>query len=262
MRLTVRKHGFRPCALLLLLLCCRLGAQAPESTASLLLRLDSERDYAARERLLLRVTSQDAEAGPALLKLAQTTTHNDTRWLLMRSMACLHYTECAPFLEVWLRDADPLIRANAARALGDLKIMDALPAVLAMFVAERNPDAIQQASAVLAYTFSAKAAAPSLREKIPLYTGQTRAWLISALGEVGNIGDVPLLATFLDERVSEEMAAGAISRLTGIDFGAPRPMGLSGSDPPQLIGARAWWQSHKDAWPRCDDCHPSALPKQ
>jgi hypothetical protein len=49
-------------------------AQRPESIASLLLRFDNEHDLSGKEQLLRTVTGQDAGAGPALLRLAQSTT--------------------------------------------------------------------------------------------------------------------------------------------------------------------------------------------
>jgi len=64
-------------------------AQRAESTASLLLRFDNEHDLSGKEQLLLAVTSQDAGAGPGLLRLAQSTTNTDSRWMAMRGMATL-----------------------------------------------------------------------------------------------------------------------------------------------------------------------------
>ena len=229
-------------------------AQPSEPIASLLLRFDSERDLAAKERLLLTVTSQDSGAGPALLRLAQSTTTAETRWMAIRGMATLHYTACAPFLEAALRDSDALVRANAARALGDLGIRNASRALVAMFGAEQEPPAIQQASLALRM-LDVKAAAPYIRQKIPAFTGQTRAWLIQALGTLGSAADVPLIAGYLDERMSDTAATEAIQELADVSFG-PRTLGLGGDPPPETLAARTWWKSHRDAWPHCDDCHP------
>ena len=48
-------------------------------------------------------------------------------------------------------------------------------------------------------------------------------------------------------------ATEAIEELAGVNFG-PRPMGLTSYPSPDTLAARAWWKSHKDEWPRCDDC--------
>ena len=229
-----------------------LFAQRPEPTASLLLRFDREHDLAAKERLLRTITNQDAEAGPALLRLAQSTPNTDTRYMAMRGMATLRYTGCAAFLEASLKDSDAAIRANAARALGDLRINSASAPLLAMFAAEQDPGAIQQASAALRW-LDVKAAAPYIREKIPAFTGQTRAWLIQALGALGTLADVPLIAGYLDEMTSGMEAADAIEELTGVNFG-PHPLGISGIPSRETLAAQAWWKSHKDEWPRCGDC--------
>jgi hypothetical protein len=100
-----------------------------------------------------------------------------------------------------------------------------------------------------------KAAVPYLREKIPVFTGQTRGWLIQALGALGNaVTDVPFIAAYLDERMSDMAATEAIQELAGVSFG-PRTLGLSGDPPPETLAARPWWKSHQDAWPNCADCH-------
>ena len=228
-------------------------AQRSEAAASLLRRFDNEHDLSAKEYLLLIVT-KDAGAGPSLLRLAQSTTNSDTRWMAMRGMATLRYTACAPFLEASLKDSDALIRANAARALGDLRIRKASDPLLAMFAVEQEPPAIQQASLALRM-LNVKAAAPHIRKKIPAVTGQTRAWLIHALGALGSAADVPLIAGYLDDMMSDGAATEAIQELAGVSFG-PRTLGVSGYPPPETIAAQAWWKSHKDQWPHCDDCHP------
>jgi HEAT repeat protein len=233
-----------------------LLAQQSESTASLLLQFDNQHDLAVKERLLRTLTGDDKAAGPALLQLAESTANTDTRWMAMRGMATLHYVACAAFLEASLKDSDSLVRANAARALGDLRISDASDRLLAMFAAEQDPGAIQQASLALRM-LNIKAAAPYLREKIPAFTGQTRGWLIQALGTLGSVAaDVPLIAGYLDEMMSATAATWAIQELVGVSFG-PQTLGLSGYPTPQIVAARAWWKSHKDEWPHCGDCRPN-----
>ena len=217
-----------------------------QDTTGMLARFDNEHGLAAKERLLLAIT-KDPGAGPALLRLAKSTANPDTRWMAMRGMATLHYTAAASFLETSLKSRDVFVRANAARALGDLRVRKAAPALLAMFAAEEEPPAIEQASLALRM-LEVRAAAPLLREKIPRFTGQTRAWLIQALGALGTRADVPLVAGYLEERVTSGAATEAIQSLTGLYFG-PRPVGLSSDPTPDTLAAQAWWKAHKDQWP-------------
>lgn len=220
--------------------------------ASLVLRFDNEHDYAQKSRLLDSLTSQHPDAARALLRLARSTKNTDTLWMAIRGMATLHYTACAPFLKASLKNPVWLVRANAARALGDLRITDASSALIAMFAAEQEAGAVEQASLAL-HMLDVKAAAPYIREKIPRFTGQKRAWLLGALGSVGSDSDVPLIAGYLDNS-DGDAAAYALEELTGVKFG-PHAMGASTFPGPEVLAARAWWASHKDQWPRCDDCH-------
>lgn len=229
-------------------------AQPQKSTSILLVRFDNEHDLAGKERLLRTLTNQDAGAGSALLRLAQSTKNSDTRWMAMRGMVTLRYTACAPFLEASLKDSDALVRANAARALGDLRIRTADKPLLVMFAAEQEPPAVEQASLALRM-LDIKAAAPFVREKIPGFSGQTRVWLIQALGALGSVADVPFIAGYLDEKMSDIAATEAIQELAGVSFG-PSTLGASTVLTPETLAARSWWSSHKYEWPRCGDCHP------
>lgn len=112
-----------------------------------------------------------------------------------------------------------------------------------MFAAENARPAVQQASLALCM-LNVKAAAPAVREKIVTFTGQTQAWLIQALGTLGTGIDVPLIAGYLNGSSSEMAAVAAIQQLTGVNF-APRPLGLNGYPSPDMLAARAWWDSHK-----------------
>lgn len=232
-----------------------LIAQTTETAADLLGRFDAEQNLAAKALLLLDLTSHNADAGPALLRLAQSTEHPETRWMAIRGMGILHYAGGISYMEASLRDPDALVRANAARALGDLRVTDASGLMLAMFTQEQDPSALQQACLALS-ELGVKAAALYLRAKISVFRGQTRGWLIQALGSLGDASDVPQIAAYLDDGVvCDDIAASAIEELAGVTFG-PKGTGTGGCPQPRTIAARAWWQSHKDAWPRCDDCHP------
>ncbi len=219
-----------------------------QSGDSLLVRFDREHDLAAKERLLGALTSQEHASGAALLRLAQTTTSSDTRWMAMRGLVTLGYTAAAPFLIASLKDPDVYVRANAARAIGDLRISGGSRELLAMFAAEHEPAALEQSSLALRL-LRIKAAAPLVREKIPQFTGQTRGWLIQALGTLGGQSDVPAIAGYLDETSSSFAATEALQELTGVDFG-PHPLGLTSIPDARALAAKAWWDAHKDAWPR------------
>ena len=100
-----------------------------------------------------------------------------------------------------------------------------------------------------------KPAAPLIREKIPRYTRQPRSWLIQALGALGDPStDVPFIADYLEDMSAGVAAAEAIQEMTGVSFGHPTT-GLSLAPSREVLAAQAWWASHKDKWPDCDDCN-------
>jgi hypothetical protein len=251
-RLRIRIIACFITALFLVPAAAQLNTPAREPFGVLLSRLDSEHDYINKDKLLRQVTEQYPDAGAALLRLAQSSASADTRWMAMRGMATLHYMAGALFMEASLKDPDALVRANAARALSDLRIESAAPQILAMFIAEADPSALQQGSRAL-HILDVKAAVPFLREKIPMYTGQTRGWLLQALGALGTRDDVPFVGGYLDADFDAGPATDALQQLTGVNFGYPRS-GLNSFPTHEALAARTWWHAHKDAWPRCDDC--------
>jgi hypothetical protein len=216
---------------------------------------DEEHDLAKKELHLLELTHAHPDAGPQLLALAKSTPHTDTLWMAMRGMRDLHYKRCESFLRRSLAHADALVRANAARTIGDLHLEHAKKELLRMFAVEKDRGAIEQASLALR-ELDVRTAAVEIRAKIPNYNGQTRAWLLQALGTLGGKSDVPVIAAYLDssDRASAYIAPEALEQLAGLDFG-PRIMnGGEGIPTKRMLAARAWWQSHKESWPRCDDC--------
>lgn len=215
---------------------------------------DEQHDLAKKEMQLLGLTHQHPEAGPALLVLARTSRYTDTRWMSMQGMRDLRYKGCESFLKRSLEDDDSLVRANAARVIGDLHLEHSRKQLLKMFAAEQDPGAIEQASLALR-ELDFRAASVEIRAKIPNYFGQTRDWLLQALGALGTKNDVPLIAAYLDssDRGSALMATDALEQLAGLDFG-PTHTGGDGFPTKRLQAARSWWQSHKESWPRCDDC--------
>jgi HEAT repeat protein len=224
-------------------------------SADLMASFDKEHDLAKKERLLREITDNHASAGRALLHVAKHTKNSDTRWTAMLGMATVHCLDCTRFLESSLKDPDVFVRSNAARALGDLHVTASGGKILAMFAAEKDPGAVEQASLAL-HMLDIRAAVPYIRIKIPQYTWQTRAWLLQALGALGSPSDVPLIAGYLNstDKASAMAATNALQELTGVSFG-PAPNGPSGYPPANMLSARAWWNSHEELWPRCDDCH-------
>jgi hypothetical protein len=181
---------------------------------------DQEHDLAKKEYRLQALVQHYPSAGPALLNLAKSTRYPDTRWMSMRGMRDLHYVGCEAFLKQSLVDHDSLVRANAARVLGDLGLKDAKKDLLAMFAAENDPAAVEQASLAIR-VLNVRAAVPSIRKKIPHYTWQTRAWLLQALGALGDKSDVPLIAGFLNssDNASAQTSTDALGSLcTGRGF--------------------------------------------
>ena len=253
--------GFLP-VLALIAVGSALQARAQEDrrVADDLKRFDAEHDQARKEHDLLLLTESYPEIGPALLRVAETTQFPDTRWMAMRGMNNVHFRGCEAFLRHELRSSDIAVRANAARSLGDLGLKAASGDLLSMFVSEHEPGVVEQASLSLRH-LQVKAAVPTIRKKLPLFEGQTRVWLLQALGGLGGKGDVPLIAGYLDDPnyAVPDMAAEALGQLAGIDFG---PLRVEGSPIPtaRTVNARIWWRSHRNAWPHCGDCRFGVVP--
>ncbi|RXH54068.1 hypothetical protein GRAN_5037 [Granulicella sibirica] len=231
-----------------------LLSQSMRTLPTALRSFDQEHDLAKKEQDLLSITQRYPNAGPALLHLAESTRSTDTRWMAMRGMRDVHFAGCARFLDDSLRSPDVLVRSNAARVIGDLGFRSAVPDLLTMFVAEQDPGAVEQASLPLK-TLRIKAAVPSIRAKLPLFTGQTRLWLLQALGSLGDRSDVPAIAGYLEDPdwVPQDIAATALEELTGVSFGPTRE-GPTSLPTLQTLRARAWWNQHRESWPDCSDC--------
>ena len=231
-----------------------LLGQSVQTLPAALRSFDQEHDLAKKAHELLTITQQHPDAGPALLRLAERTRSTDTRWMAMRGMHDVHFRGCEGFLNESLKSPDVLVRSNAARVIGDLGFQIAAPELLAMFAAEHDPRAVEQASLSLS-GLGVKAGAPLIRRKIPLFTGQTRAWLLQALGTLGDRSDVPMVAGYLEDSDfgPQMMAAAALAQLTGLSFGqvheGPTSLPLH-----QTLEARAWWSQHRESWPDCSDC--------
>jgi HEAT repeat protein len=242
----------RFCPKYAVLLCLFLGAsnrfaraQDQEQTASLVLRFRETHDVSDKERILNLIVQRGYGAGQPLLQLAETTGDNDTRWLAIRGLGMVKFERAAPFLIESLRSDEHHVRANAARALGELGYPNAGPDLIHLLETEQDAGVIEQISLALRM-IKAKDAIPTIKSRISFNSVQTRCWLLDAIAELGSKEDVPFIASYL---YSSDPAAGgialcaarALAALTGEDFGLPKASGLF--DPVAPVSkARKWWE--------------------
>lgn len=221
------------------------GAQDQEQTASLVLRFQETRDLADKERALSRIVQRGYSAGPLLLRLAKTTNDNDTRWLAIRGLGMLSFEEAAQFLIESLKSDEHYVRANAARALGELRYSRASPALIHLLAAERDSGVIEQTSLALRMV-KAQDAIPVIKSRMSSSSTQARCWLLDAIAGLGSKNDVPFIAKYLysSDTASEGIplcASRALAALTGEDFGLPKTSGPFDPYVP-VFKARKWWE--------------------
>lgn len=229
-----------------------LLAQKPGSAGlpSLISQFTSTRDLQAKERFLIEITTSFPDSGSALLQLAETTTDTDTRWMAIRGIGTLKYKRATPFLVKSLRSEHHYVRANSARALGNMKAYSAGQALITLLRGEQDGGVIEQASLALRM-LGAREAVPVLKSKVSHPSVQTRIWIFQAIGYLGSKDDVPFLGEHLynEHPAASRIAAKAIERIMGIDFGFPKQQGPSGlGEDEGLKNARVWWEAHKSSW--------------
>ena len=219
-----------------------------ENLLLLISQFQSTRDLEAKERLLNAITTDFPGAGPALLQLAETTADVDTRWMAIRGIGPLKYQGAVPFLVESLLSEHPYVRANSARALGDMKAHAAELALVALLRGEQDGGVIEQTSLAL-WMLGSRDVAPVLKSKALHPSVQTRMWIFQAIGCLGSKDDVPFLAAHLyqEDPLASMSAAQAIERIMGVDFGFPKHEGPS-SPEEGLRNARLWWAAHKSSW--------------
>src|ERR1700747_2475574 len=93
---------------------------APATLSGLLSQFRTETDRASKERILNQITSRFPGAGPDLLAFAEGPENGDTNWLAIRGVGHLKFSAAVPFLEKSLNSKSVLVRANAARSLGEI----------------------------------------------------------------------------------------------------------------------------------------------
>lgn len=218
---------------------------------TLLSQFQSEHHTAAKEALLQNITTHYSDAGSALLRIASQTEDIDTKWLAIRGIGWLKYTEAAPFLKESLNSKANYVRANSARALGEIHDISAGPDLIRRIERENDSGVIEQTALAL-QMISATEAVPVLKGKVGrTQSAQTRLWLIGAIETLDSNKDVPFFASFLfdQNQIVAAYAAHAIERFTGQDFGFPRcPDNGPCSFGDGVKNAQAWWSDHSKDW--------------
>jgi HEAT repeat protein len=232
---------------------CSGAILAQGDLSGLLLRFQTQSDPASKEAILRRIIITHPDSGPALLKVARETKDMDTRWLAIRGIGDLKFAGAAPFLKQSLLSNAHYVRANAARALGEMHDSSAVPDLVRAMKKEEDDGVIEQ-SAVALQMLGASEALPVLEAKVQNRSVETLVGILGAVDALGSKAEVPFFARFLndgDEGVAE-FAAHAIERLTGEDFGFPKcNTDLCTADPNLGVAtAQQWWSVHKQEWKR------------
>jgi hypothetical protein len=184
-------------------------------------------------------------AGQTAIDIVKTSKDPEAKWRAVRILGSLHYKPAVPLLLESLSDSDANVRANAARALGDMRVAAATRPLTELLKKEQDGGVIQQTSLALA-NLGCSDALPVLKDAAGHKDEQTRMWVLQAIGRVGGKPDVRFLAGYLTDRSQsvQEMAGQAIEQIAGVDFGFPKESGPK--DPrPAIQKAKSWWQTHQ-----------------
>jgi hypothetical protein len=217
----------------------------------LLTKFIAETEPARKEQLLNEIVRRP-DAGPTLLRVAMHANNTLTKWMSIRGIGMVRYGKAVPFLIHSLTHQHPFVRANAARALGEIKDSSASLDLIRLLGHENDGGVIEQTTLALRM-LGAKAAVPSLRRVAPHPSSQTRCWVLQAIGTLGAKEDVPFLAQYLYDAndIVDRCAAQAVEEITGQDFGLPRQSGIT--NPQQGIErARRWWETSKASFQKLE----------
>jgi hypothetical protein len=210
----------------------------------LLAKFIAETDPARKEQLLRELVRQP-DAGPTLLRVAMSADDVLTRWMSIRGLGMVKYGKAVSFLLDSLTHQHPYVRANAARALGEINDRSASPGLIRLLEHEQEGGVIEQTSWALRM-LDAKEAVPGLKRLATHPSHQTRCWVLQAIGTLGGKKDVPFLAEYLSDanHVVGMCAAKAVEEITGQDFGFPKQSGLANLQE-GIERARRWWETNK-----------------
>jgi HEAT repeat protein len=168
----MRGRGINAVAVFLVFLAFIASAIA-QDLPTLLSRFQSERDRSTKEMILDSITKDYPASGSALLRIANQTEDTGTRWLAIRGMGYLKFTDAAPFLKQSLDSESSYVRANAARALGKIHESSAAPNLIRILKTEQDSGVIEQTALALEM-LEAKAAVPALKDRVGDLSPQTR----------------------------------------------------------------------------------------
>lgn len=228
-------------------------AVAQDDLALLLAHFQAERDRPVKEALLTRITSEHRDAGPSLLQVAQETTDDDTKWLAIRGIGYLKFNGAETFLKNCLSSNSSYVRANSARALGELGDASVGEDLARALSSEHDNGVIEQTALALQMLRATKAT-PALESKANSESPQTRLWVLGALEDLGSQREVPFIAGFLSDpnTLVAAFAASSLERLTNQDFDLPKcgPGICAGDFAASIQKAQKWWSSHKNEWQR------------
>ncbi len=229
-----------------------LGAQSgsppEETTASLLRRFQAADVIATKEGLIYRIAERGGEAGKDLLKVAEATDDVNIRWLAIRGLGIMKFKGAAPFLLDSLRSSEHYVRANAARALGEIGYTPAAAALTDLLRTEKDAGVTEQTALALRM-INAREAIPVLKSRMSASSSQTKCWLLDSIGSLGSDAEIPYVAQYLyeadeDQRVGiiiADCAARLLDSFTHGEIGLPQPGGIY--DPSSRIRkARKWWE--------------------
>jgi HEAT repeat protein len=213
----------------------------------LLTKFIAETEQGKKEQLLNEIVRQP-DAGPTLLRVALHANDTLTKWMSIRGIGIVKYGKAVSFLIDSLTHQHPYVRANAARALGEIKDRSASPSLIRLLGHEKDGGVIEQTTLALRM-LGAKEAVPTLKKVAPHPSSQTRCWVLQAIGTLGGKKDVPFLAKYLYDAndIVDMCAAQAVEEITGQDFGFPKqsgPMSLQQG----IERARRWWKTSKTSF--------------
>lgn len=198
----------------------------------------------------------DVDVDTVLACLSQIITDTadpEVKWRAVRALGAIRYPRATPLLIECLSDEHPYVRANAARSLGEMRAGDAVEPLIQLLRKEKDGGVIQQTSLAL-NLLRAREAIPALKNAAVHPNFQTRMWVLQAIGELGSPKDVPFLARFLNDSISDVqyMAAKSIEKIVGVDFGFPKHHGIV-SWGPGIQSAKTWWAENRATFEKAEN---------